>query len=44
MKQKIFYIHIIFFSKKQDWTGRAQGWYDEVFDFNSTYVDGWQPR
>ena len=35
---------ILFFSKKQDWTGRAQGWYDEVFDFNSTYVDGWQPR
>ena len=30
-------------SRVQDWTGRAQGWYDEVYDFNSTYVDGWQP-
>lgn len=26
-------------STKADWTGRAQGWYDEVYDFNSTQVD-----
>ena len=30
-------------SRVQDWTGRAQGWYDEVYDFNATFVDGWQP-
>ena len=26
-------------STRADWTGRAQGWYDEVYDFNSTQVD-----
>ena len=32
------------FSKKQNWTGKAQGWYDEVYDFDASFVDGWQPR
>ena len=32
------------FSKKQNWTGKAQGWYDEVYDFDAFFVDGWQPR
>ena len=29
---------------RQDWTGRAQGWYDEVLDFNATVVEAWEPR
>ena len=31
-------------STRADWSGRAQGWYDEVYDFNSTQVDSFIGR
>ena len=31
-------------STRQNWTGKAQGWFDEVYDFNATVVDAWEPR